>query len=129
MGSVGGERDESPSRSAGDGVRWLKHAVNLTQELPPLMPPSPLELLSQVARIPKAERLAERDELKARYAPKLATTLQRDVLACLLGEPCLSAAAQAWAQALLDESEIGSEGQSRQNDREIQGDAADGGLA
>lgn len=88
------------------------------------MPPSPLELLSQVARIPEAERLAERHELKSRFAPKLATTLQRDVLACLLGEPCSSAAAQAWAQALIDESGTGLEEPSRLNDRAIEGDAA-----
>lgn len=90
------------------------------------MPPSPLELLSQVARIPEAERLAARDELKSRFAPKLATTLQKDVLACLLGEPCSSAAAQAWAQALLDESDRGSEESPRLKDRGIEGDASDG---
>lgn len=92
------------------------------------MPPSPLELLSQVAQIPEDERLAERHELKSRFTPRLATTLQRDVLACLLGEPCSSAAARAWAQALLDESEISPEEPPRLNDRSIEGDAADGGL-
>lgn len=83
------------------------------------MAPSPLELLAQIARIPEPERLAERVDLKSRFGPKLATTLQRDVLACLLGEPCSSAAAQAWAQALLDESDAGSNRKFNPNDSGI----------
>ena len=68
------------------------------------MTASPLDLLTEIARMPPGERQEQRQELKSRLEPELPTMLQRHVLACLLGEPCPSAAARAWAAALVAES-------------------------
>ena len=64
------------------------------------MSESPNDLLLQVARIPEAERHERRAELLRTYTPQLSMPLHRQILDCLVGEPCTSLVAQSWASAL-----------------------------
>lgn len=66
---------------------------------------SPQEALAHVASMSESERQDQRTVIKSQVEPQLKTTLQRHVLACLLGERCTSRVAIAWASALTAEAE------------------------
>ena len=65
------------------------------------MPDSSLEILDRVARLPEQTRVEQKDQLLAQYESQLETTVQKQVLGCMLGVPTDSQLARVWAAALL----------------------------